>query len=686
LAETSAIPVIVLSRQQDPVEIINGTMRSAGHPVHCAWIRDLAGLGDSLTGATPQLIFMCLDDDDDVREGIALRDRHCAGVPAIVVREAFAEKDLDAATAAGAQDVVSLASGPRLQAVATRELNLARLERSLAGTLASARNYRDQMRAFMTGSTDAIAHVQEGIIVDVNPSWTELFGRADAGELLGLPIMDLFHSRSHAVLKGALVAAAQGRWTGHSLDTVASLPDGSDLPLDLVLERFDYEDEPAVRLRILSQQRDLESLSNQLEEALQKDDVTGLLKPRAWRDVALAKLKQPLKGGCRMLAYLELDGLGQLGTTIGPFAVPEILDQFGALLRNQLHPGDLAGRVTHGGFAVLLERGNERDVEAWLGRVLQTVAKHVFQVGPNSTSLTASAGIASCDSAEAGLDPVLRSALHAGWQAAGTGGNRYVGAATEDDTTETDALDHDWVARIKSALMANRFRLVQQPIASLVGEDSTAVDLLVRMLDEQGEEVLPSEFLRAAERNDLTKNIDRWVLGAAMSYCAARKPDRVFLRISRASLLDASLGPWLEQQLRAAGIEPRMLVIQVGEALAATHLREAKRLREDLKSIGIGFAIENFGSGQDSSGLLAHLAPDFVKIDGALMQGLPTDPPLQEQVKALSEEAKTKGASTIAERVEDANTMAVLWQLGVEFVQGYFVNQPEEVVLGADGR
>jgi EAL domain-containing protein (putative c-di-GMP-specific phosphodiesterase class I) len=75
-----------------------------------------------------------------------------------------------------------------------------------------------------------------------------------------------------------------------------------------------------------------------------------------------------------------------------------------------------------------------------------------------------------------------------------------------------------------------------------------------------------------------------------------------------------------------------------------------------------------------------------VKIDGTLMQGLPTDPPLQEQVKALSEEAKTKGASTIAERVEDANTMAVLWQLGVEFVQGYFVNQPEEVVLGADGR
>jgi len=100
-----------------------------------------------------------------------------------------------------------------------------------------------------------------------------------------------------------------------------------------------------------------------------------------------------------------------------------------------------------------------------------------------------------------------------------------------------------------------------------------------------------------------------------------------------------------------------------------------------VKPLGFQFALENFGSGRDPDGLLGHLAASYVKIDGALMQGLATDRALQEQVKLLVQLARARGITTIAERVEDANTMAVLWQLGVEFVQGYFVGNAEEVVL-----
>jgi EAL domain-containing protein (putative c-di-GMP-specific phosphodiesterase class I) len=229
--------------------------------------------------------------------------------------------------------------------------------------------------------------------------------------------------------------------------------------------------------------------------------------------------------------------------------------------------------------------------------------------------------------------------------------------------------------------MANRFRLVQQPIASLVGEGGAMVDLVVRMLDDKGEEVLPSEFLAAAQRTDLMKNIDRWVVGAAMSYCAARKPHRVFVRISRDSLRDQTLGTWLQQQLRASGVDPRRLVFELPEEVATTNLKETKELQALIRPLGFELAIESFGAGRDQAQLLNHVPVNYVKIDGALMQGLANDRSLQEQVKGLVEHAKTAGAVTIAERVEDANTMAVLWQLGVEFVQGYFVNSPEEVVM-----
>jgi EAL domain-containing protein (putative c-di-GMP-specific phosphodiesterase class I) len=229
--------------------------------------------------------------------------------------------------------------------------------------------------------------------------------------------------------------------------------------------------------------------------------------------------------------------------------------------------------------------------------------------------------------------------------------------------------------------MANRFRLVQQPIASLVGEDRPMFDLLVRMLDETGEEVLPSEFLAAAERTDLMKNIDRWIVGAAMSFCAAKKPHRVFVRLSRDSLHDQTLGTWLQQQLKASHVEPSRIVFEITEEMAHAEPREARSLQGLLSALGIEFAIEHFGASGDAAALLHRLPVNYVKIDGALMQGLANDRPLQERVKALVDVARAHGVTTIAERVEDANTMAVLWQLGIEFIQGYFVNSPEQVVM-----
>ena len=682
MVETGAIPLVVLSRQQDPVETINSTLRNAGHPVHCTWVRDVAGLGDALTQVMPQAIFLCVFDPDETAAALEARQRFASRVPTILVRDAITEADLTHALEIGAQDVVTLHSRPRLQAVATRELHSSRLDRALAGTLASARQYRDQMKAFMTGSTDAIAHVQEGIVVDVNPAWVDLFGQEEAAGLLGQPLMDFFQQRSHAALKGALVAAAQGRWADHSLQAVALLPGGTELPVDIELEQFEFEGEPAVRLRVPTQKGDVETLSRQLEEALQFDAGTGLLKRAAFFEQATGHASQTLKAGLRALVFIEPDRVGALESDLGALATEDLLEAVGRQLHSLLQPGDTAGRVTARGFALLVERGNSRDLDAWMGRVLQRIAENVFHVGERSVSITCSAGATLLSSHGEVLQAPLESSIKAARAAAAAGGNRLLRPEQPGERPDLEEADRAWATRIRSALMANRFRLVQQPIASLVGDGEAMYDLVVRMLDDKGDEVLPSEFLAAARRTDLMKNIDRWVVGAAMSFCAARKPHRVFVRLSRDSMRDQTLGTWLQQQLKASGVEPGRVVFELGEALATTHLKEMKALQGLVQPLGFELAIENFGSGGDPAQLLSHVPVNYVKIDGALMQGLANDRSLQEQVKLLVQEARTHGVTTIAERVEDANTMAVLWQLGIEFIQGYFVSSPEEVVLG----
>ena len=681
LVESGAIPLVVLSRQQDPVEIINSTLRNAGYPVHCTWVRDVSGLGDALAQGGAQLIFICISDTDETAAAMEARQRFATKVPVLLVRDALTEADLSQAVELGAQDVVTLEARPRLQAVASRELHAARLDRVLAGTLASARQYRDQMRAFMTGSTDAIAHVQEGIVVDANPAWVELFGHEQAAAMMGQPLMDFFQQRSHAALKGALVAAAQGRWADHSLQAVALMPGGTELPVDIELERFDFEGEPAVRLRVPTQRRDVETLTCQLEEALRFDTATGLLKRAVFFEQAGTQAAQTLKAGLRAIVYLEPDQLAALESELGALAIEDLLEGVGQELRSQLQTGDSAGRITPRGFAVVVERGNLRDLDVWIARVLKRMAEAVFHAGEQSVSVTCSAGATLLNAQGELLDAPLQASIKSARAASAAGGNRLLRPEQPGEKHDVDEVDQAWAARIRSALMANRFRLVQQPIASLVGDGAAMVDLVVRMLDDNGEEVLPTEFLAAAQRTDLLKNIDRWVVGAAMSYCAARKPHRVFVRLSRDSMRDPTLGTWLQQQLRASGVDPRHVAFELPAELATTHLKETKELQALVGPLGFELAIENFGAGRDPAQLLSHVAVNYVKIDGALMQGLASDRSLQEQVKGLVQEAKKHGVTTIAERVEDANTMAVLWQLGVEFVQGYFVSSPEEVVM-----
>jgi EAL domain-containing protein (putative c-di-GMP-specific phosphodiesterase class I) len=261
------------------------------------------------------------------------------------------------------------------------------------------------------------------------------------------------------------------------------------------------------------------------------------------------------------------------------------------------------------------------------------------------------------------------------------GGNQAVAVDRADNDTRVQAYDQIWVKHIKTALMENRFRLVQQPIAALAGGDRKIYDVAIRMLDTQGKEVLPSEFLPAAARNDLLKNIDRWVIGASLSFVAKSKPDLSFVRVSRDSVLDPALPQWMDLQLKSTLAEPQRLCLQVTEEVVNQHPEGVVALAQSLRARGIKFALEHFGSGADSHLLLETLPLDFVKIDGSLMQGLAGSPELQHRVRAIVEAAAKHNIQTVAERIEDANTMAVVWQLGVQYIQGYLVHAPEEIVL-----
>jgi diguanylate cyclase (GGDEF)-like protein/PAS domain S-box-containing protein len=571
-----------------------------------------------------------------------------------------------------------------LAGVVTRELRAFRLERALSTTLSSAREYREQLQHFLEGSADAITHVQEGIIVDANRAWLELFGYSENDALNGTPLMDLFEQETHAALKGALVASLQGKWSDHGLKVQALLSDGSSLALELALTRADYDNEPAVRIAISALHKKDRNLEVQLADAVKNDATTQFLQQRYLIAAMRERAAQNMKGGVRQIAHLKPDRFIDIQHSIGVLASEDFMAQLADLLRSQLTSTDLCGRFGGNGILVMLDRGTAKDVETWAENIVKRVHAHVFVIEDKTLSATVSIGLGLLPPANPDLGAAITDAVSATRRSRELGGNQMYVVDKSDTDTRVQAYDIIWVKHIKSALMENRFRLVQQPIASLLGEDKGMFDVLVRMLDEQGNEVLPAEFIAAAERNDLMKNIDRWVVGASMSFAANRKASCIFVRLSKDTVLDKSVLAWLETQLKSLKIEPQRLCMQVTEEMANQYVRQTKELAESLRKLGFRFALEHFGTGRDPLKLLNDIEMNFIKVDGSLMQGLSTNQIQQQRVKGLVEAAKRKGIETVAERVEDANTMAVLWQLGIEFIQGYFVNAPEDVTISGE--
>ncbi|MGH8277752.1 MAG: EAL domain-containing protein, partial [Steroidobacteraceae bacterium] len=336
-------------------------------------------------------------------------------------------------------------------------------------------------------------------------------------------------------------------------------------------------------------------------------DAYGLLPRRELLHALAARLARRPSGGMRCLAVVKIDRFAALERVVGVTASEEILTEFVRLLAETVRPKELVGRFGSLRFLVLLERGNENDINAWSEQLLARVQKHVMHIRDKAVSVTCTVGLSVVSPGNASLDAVIADALECCRKGVTRGGNQSITSDHADTESRVMSYDKVWVKHIKAALMENRFRLVQQPIASLRGEDPGMFDVLVRMIDHQGKEVLPSEFMAAAGRNDLMRNIDRWVVGASLSFAAQKKPECLFVRLSRETARDATFIEWLDNHLRSTRADPRRLCFQVTEESAASYVTQVKALADALRERHFRFALEGFGGGHDSSGMLESL-------------------------------------------------------------------------------
>ncbi|MCH9693107.1 MAG: GGDEF domain-containing protein [Gammaproteobacteria bacterium] len=677
-----SISIAVLTENQDDVESINSTLRDAGLAARCHWIATSTKLADMLAAEDIELLILHCDRyKDSIRQVIKQKDRYNPEVPVIAMQQKADETAIQAAMQSGACDLVSTSLKSRLQSVVSRELRALRVERALNSTLQSATEYKRQLQDHMDASSSSIALVQEGIFTEFNDAWMAQFKIKDKDDLIGMPVMDTFETESHAALKGALVATLAGKWQkGEKLIVKTHNEAGDVEDVHLQFNRIDLDDGPCVQIRIAPQLKIAEEPTKLVHDALKRDPTMLFFHRAQFIERISKRLHRKPAQGTHCLVYIKPDNFAALRDSIGILDSEEILAQLAEEVRKRMHPRDVAGRFEGTAIMVLLERGSARDAQVWGQQLCTHIEQHTFEVDDKSSNMTCTVGACGVSEVFGSLEDFVAATVAAHKLGKQAGGNTSFLDESADEDTKQREFDAIWVKHLKAALMEDRFRLAQLPIAGLRSDSVKMYDLLVRMIDDQGNSVLPSEFLPAAERNNMMKNIDRWMLQSAVKFCQQSDADRVFVRLSKQSITDSSTCAWMEQKLDEEGFDCSRLVIQVPEQDAAKHIKQTQQLVKQARKLGIGFAIEHYGIDRERFQILDILKPDYIKVDGELMHTLMTDKTMQDAVGNIVAAAQKRNIRTIAERVENANAMAVLFQLGLDFMQGHYVHEPEVVL------
>jgi len=421
-------------------------------------------------------------------------------------------------------------------------------------------------------------------------------------------------------------------------------------------------------------------LTRRLAYQASHDMLTGLVNRREFE----VRLRRALhsaqhRGLHHVLCFFDLDQFKVINDTCGHTAGDALLGQLGQVLREQVSPTDTVGRLGGDEFAILLEDCDDFRGRRMAERVLKVVEEFAFEWRDHSYRLGVSIGVVPVDG---GLDSVseLLSVADSACFAAKELGSNHIYQYTEGDTELAERRGQmRWVTRLNSALEQTRFRLFRQAIVRLDGAPAPAFhEVLLRMEDDDGQLIRPAQFIGAAERYKVMGRIDRWVVSSVLRWMADGDPDGWYsVNLSGQSLGDPHFIEYLERSLdRHHGVCER-LCFEVTETAAIARLNQVADLITELKQRGCRFALDDFGSGMSSFGYLKRLPVDFLKIDGSFVQHMVRDSLDAQMVRSIHDIGHITGNLTIAEYVEDEETVAALRDIGVDYAQGYHLGRPE---------
>ena len=411
------------------------------------------------------------------------------------------------------------------------------------------------------------------------------------------------------------------------------------------------------------------------------DALTGLINRREF-DVRLESAVAAAQRGeseC-VLLYVDLDQFKVVNDTCGHSAGDRLLRDITSLLQTRVRASDTIARLGGDEFGLLLERCSLEQAERVADSIRQAIHGYRFLWGANSLSVGASIGVVRIARETVSAAAVL-SAADIACYAAKDGGRNRVQVYERGHGTNRHR-EMQWVGRIARAVEDGRLELYAQRIVGIspAAMGKPFFELMVRLRDDDGTLVPPDDFIPAAERYNVMVMVDRWVINRAIGLledCVRRgKPlPLVAVNLSGTSINDEDFLDFVMTRLGNDHVA-RALCFEITETAAVASLAKATHFMRELKARGCRFSLDDFGSGVSSFLYLKTLPVDFLKIDGQFAALVATDPVDRSMVEAITKIGRSMRVATIAEKVESAEVLAVLQEIGVDYIQGFHLGEP----------
>ena len=709
--DNKVLSVLIIDDSPDDAELPVKELRAAGYRLKTERVYNLAGMEAALQKDKWDMV---LSDFTLLQYGaqmaLELLKRKKLDTPLIVITRSLSDEDFAAVTAAGARDVIRKNYTGRLVPAIRRELEVADMRRELEVARKKVQEMEAQHSAMVTGTQEAVCYCHDGMHIEANQAYLNMFGYDNLADLEIIPVLNLIAKNDQKQFKDALKKAAKGKLDS-SLELVGIRENGENINIEAVFAPVKLKGEDTIQITFadISARKATE---DRLQYLTQRDALTGLFNRHYFTKELGHALNAARKDGkTSSLIYFDLYQLEEINNTLGYTVGDGMLLKVTKVLKERLGKDSMLARFGDEELTILLPDADKSKADSLAAELKQALDDANISAGAQQQKCGCAVGTAEITSdmksvheaitqaviQSKGQRPTPKTPAPAAPPVPGAAAPAVKLPATETSleieappatpevpvpataaTEATPATGGDPL--ISAALQSNGFRLVYQPVVSMQGETNEMYEVLVRMLGENDELISPGQFIPKAEASGQLVEIDCWVmqrtLEAMTAMAEAGRAVSYFVNVSPMSFGSEALLNIIRDGIKNAGIDAHNLVIEMSQPAVAQNVDKVSEFISQIRKLGCQISLDNSGPATETLLKLPRQSVKYLKFDGNVINELAQSED-KNALTSIMDMAKQLAIRTVATHIEDASALSEIWPYGFDFVQGHYFQQPD---------